>query len=259
MMLSLTECGPKPVVLESTRVVAAALNNPIVDWVVPDREALERQAARPRGLSNLIDEDYPVQRRKSKRSKKDSSWGEYRKSTLLSESNVLDLRNSLFSRKDAYFDPFASAIHFFRTPGMDVPLEVKQVPADQDPDSEPENPLRRKSPKVFPGSDSKVLLPSLRIATGETSILRSQNEELIERITAGELRRSLSPHRMTVAQYWALEGSQRLALDVLKDKAEKKFELSTLENTGLWGYGDENVWRPDVEAAGRWLKDALTA
>lgn len=255
--LSLTECGARLPHLFPARIAAAALNNPIVDWVEPDREAVEHPSTSPRAKDEQLDNPPVLKHKKSSRRKKLSSWEEFKDSALLSESALLRYRNTVFGKPDRYFDSFASPIHFFRTAGIDVPGDKSSI--SHDPDVNPAPQLRRKASLQFPSASSNVILPHIRLTTGQTSILRSQGVDFIDRITTKELRNSLKHQGISVKQYAIMEEDQPSKARQIRDEAEKKFNLNILEGSGLWGYGPEELWRSDVEAAGRWLKDTLTS
>ena len=90
-MLALTECR-----LGQSRVVAAALNNPIVDWLQPDREALE-QAMTTAEKADVVDDpaleetsSTRKRRKSSKRKQVDlSSWQEFKDSDVLSAKTMM--------------------------------------------------------------------------------------------------------------------------------------------------------------------------
>ncbi|KAF2117046.1 Alpha/Beta hydrolase protein [Lophiotrema nucula] len=131
-MLALTECrkgGP--------RIGAAAVNNPIADWVFPDDlpavapEALPEPDA-PEETSFPADRDFMTWWEKQdevegvdapkklvKRAPKKkpiSSWESNRENLLLSTTHLLETRDVLFRRPEHCFDRFASPTLFFRSP-----------------------------------------------------------------------------------------------------------------------------------------------
>jgi acetyl esterase/lipase len=210
-MLALTESKSK-----GNRIVAAALNNPIVDWVVPEREELELEAA------EAVKSDGMKKPKRSKRKQKapGTSWTHFGHSTGLSSSSLLDVRKLLFKNSDAYIDPFASPIHFFRTTGYTPATTGIQASAAA---------LARKSPRGFPPAGSDLILPSMRVSVGQQNLLLSQTLEFMER------------------------------LKKIKDKMEAsgldpgEDELIMLPKEGLW-----NDTRSDIESAGEWLEDMIS-
>ncbi|RAR05420.1 hypothetical protein DDE82_003887 [Stemphylium lycopersici] len=133
-MLALTECR-----LGQSRIGAAALNNPLVDWVFPDELPLVLPEDLPEPLygdetAMLADEDIAgslalresiqhVQESERKPAKKSSrkplppsSWQAYGDNTVVPSLTLSGERDVLFKKPEDYFDRFASPIHFFRSP-----------------------------------------------------------------------------------------------------------------------------------------------
>ena len=139
-------------------------------------------------------------------------------------------RSQLFGTADGYFDPFASPINFFRTSGCTTPME----------NGNGSPVLTRKSPKVFPPTDSKSILPRMRVSVGEESLLFSQAEEFVERLEKSESRKELK------------EGF------VFGDPSrDNKFSLIKQPCIGLWG-NENGDWKTDVEKAAKWLDSNIT-
>jgi hypothetical protein len=128
-MLALTECK-----LGSSRIGAAAINNPIVDWVFPD-ELSELIKPAP-NLTPVIEDDdisygndslmnwgaqqeaeEPItpKPKKTPRSPK-SSWKGYSHNTTLPTTALIQAREAFFKKQEDYFDRFASPVCFFRSP-----------------------------------------------------------------------------------------------------------------------------------------------
>jgi acetyl esterase/lipase len=233
--LSLTE-GVQSVENRDFSIVATALNNPIVDWVVPDREALDHA---------------------SKRKKKPSSWEQHKDSKYLPETALLKFRNELFPKPDRYFDSFASPIHLFRSAGLDVPPDTNSP--TYDPETHPAPERRRKTKLFWPPLGSKSSLPDVRVTTGESSILRSQCEELIDRMRGSDIKQEMRQRNTTFKQLAEGTNDDSAEATLIADEAEKKYPIKKLANTGLWGYGSEEKWRPDLKAAAKWLNEALNA
>ncbi|RMZ68370.1 Alpha beta hydrolase fold-3 [Pyrenophora seminiperda CCB06] len=129
-MLGLTECR-----LGESRIVAAAVNNPLVDWVFPD----ELPAVRPEDLPEplygdetalLADEDLagsyaseekaqPGQKPQKKRAPKappPTAWQTHGDNSVIPTLTLSGERDVLFRKPEDYFDRFASPMHFFRSP-----------------------------------------------------------------------------------------------------------------------------------------------
>ncbi|KAL1801151.1 hypothetical protein ACET3X_001493 [Alternaria dauci] len=132
-MLALTECCSK-----ESRIGAAAVNNPIVDWVFPDElpviqpedlpepqygdetqlpadEDLAGSLAIREAVENLQTERKRPKKRYSK-TPPPTSWQANRQNTIIPAWTLLEERDKLFRKPQDYFDRFASPIHFFRSP-----------------------------------------------------------------------------------------------------------------------------------------------
>jgi acetyl esterase/lipase len=95
--LALTECR-----IGEPGIVAAAVSSPIVDWIAFDNEDIH---------------DHHV----------DGSLNQSQQAELTPRA-LLDHRRTIFRRPDAYFDPFASPVLFFRSAGADVPAALIEDP-----------------------------------------------------------------------------------------------------------------------------------
>lgn len=133
--LAMTECR-----IGESRIVAAAVNNPISDWVFPD----ELPAADPASLpepSAPAETCFPADqdplssksedaekeakailtkagkpRKQAKRAPKKTAWLRNSDNALLPTAALNATRNALFSNPFDIFDRFASPLHFFRSP-----------------------------------------------------------------------------------------------------------------------------------------------
>ncbi|CAA9966171.1 Abhydrolase-3 domain containing protein [Pyrenophora teres f. maculata] len=133
-MLALTECR-----LGESRIGAAAVNNPLVDWVFPDELPVVRPEDLPEPLYGdetalLSDEDLAGslasvetgqdaaqqgQKPKRKRAPKappPTAWQTYGDNDVIPTLTLSAERDVLFRKPDDYFDRFASPMHFFRSP-----------------------------------------------------------------------------------------------------------------------------------------------
>ncbi|USP79603.1 hypothetical protein yc1106_06877 [Curvularia clavata] len=134
-MLALTECH-----VGQTRIGAAAVNNPLVDWVFPDDLPIVKPEELPEPLYGdetefPADEDIAgssalqeatrkalESERKGRKKKSASkaqpltSWQAHGDNAVIPSLTLSGERDVLFSRPEDYFDRFASPIHFFRSP-----------------------------------------------------------------------------------------------------------------------------------------------
>jgi acetyl esterase/lipase len=226
-MLALTESKAT----RGVSITAAALNNPIVDWIVSDREKLELAAVEEVEKALQVQEKPKRTRRKKKLV--GTSWTHYGDSETLSTASLLSARKMLFKNADGYFDSFASPMHFFRTPGLALSID------DGDVIGTPV--LARKSPRVFPPSDSRLILPAVSLTVGAQSPLLSQVEEFRDRLIRSKLRTERIDETDTRA---AEIGAQLLP-------------MIHSPSAGLWGVGKWD-WQSDVERAGKWLDSHIT-
>jgi acetyl esterase/lipase len=248
-MLSMTE--------SHSGAVTAALNNPIVDWVVPDREALQRSIALAADALDDFEDQPFLKPKKSKRKKLEfSSWSEYKDEALLSEATLLKARAALFPNPDSFFDSFASPIHLFRTPGIDSPILTKAPVSSEDGEDPPTPQLRRKARKLYPPSDHPFSLPSVRVTTGQTSLLQSQAEELVERLTISEITRFLKRRGISLSQYAELDEASQSEIDFIREKTQEKYVIKYLPNSGLWGIEDSG-WEQDLDSVIEWFDQQL--
>lgn len=147
-MLALTECR-----VGESRVVAAAVNNPIADWVFPDDLPHISTADLPEPASTEetsfpAEEDLmasfkalkvgelPKPKAKRKRKPKAvplTSWQAWADSSTIPTLPLAETRSLLFRRQENMFDRFASPIHFFRSPHAQL-----LTPQPADPALEPD-------------------------------------------------------------------------------------------------------------------------
>jgi acetyl esterase/lipase len=224
--LALTESRARNI-----RVTAAALNNPIIDWVVADREALELAAGEQK--DNALQVDGKAKRGRKKKKSPGTSWTRYGDSEKLSAATVLAARKLLFKTADGYFDSFASPIHFLRTPGCTSPSDATLGTVQH---------LTRKSPRVFPPSDSDIFLPKMRVSSGNESVLLSQLEEFVDR-----LGKSLDK-----AQH---NGASESLSDVTD--GDSSLHITSFGGPGLW-LPDSRESQTDLEQAVHWLQSNVS-
>ncbi|KAL1297830.1 hypothetical protein AAFC00_006359 [Neodothiora populina] len=264
-MLALTECR-----ISGPRVSALAVNEPIVDWVFPSEAELE---------DDTDVEITPVnhkRKRTQKRERSIPSFQAFARNGVLDAESLLSARSAYFRKPADYFDPFASAVLFFRTAGMDIPSEQVSAPLDDlaelakyeresfyreqmmlsaigmssqehlDGDKEPSR-RSRKSYKTWPGVTSGLGLPETRITFGDTSPLADQAVEM-----AMLLRRSvvLSDRR---------EASTEEEADRHKEEtlwlAEQKAQLQATEGIRLWTAA--KAQSSEIGRVAQWLRQVL--
>jgi acetyl esterase/lipase len=245
-MLALTECR-----IGQTRVAAAALNAPVLDWVFP---SVSHET--PSRVDDFDENRIPEAKKSRGRRKKkiESSWEEFRTSKTLPASSLLKARNALFKTADSYFDPFASPIHFFRGPGIEVPLS-------HEPDSPVSTPVPiRKSRRAYPPTASNLTLPATRLSIGDSNVLLSQGKEYTDTLQMRWIKGSLNVKRgrLRNADTAMVSNEDEVSMtDTAISQAKRRFALKLLPNAGIWGHGEEHLWREDVESAGRWLREVL--
>jgi hypothetical protein len=131
-MLALTECR-----LGESRIGAAALNSPIVDWVFPDELPLVDPEELPEpnapdetafpansdmasslavALQAESLEQIPKRKKRTPKPPALTSWQLYGDNAALPTVTLSAERDMLFRQPEHYFDRFASPIHLFRSP-----------------------------------------------------------------------------------------------------------------------------------------------
>jgi hypothetical protein len=148
-MLALTECR-----IGESRIVAAAVNNPIADWVFPD----DLPAVSPSELPEPVageETAFPAEddmmasfkalkvgeppKPKAKRKRKPkavplTSWQAWVDNPVLPSLTLSAMRDVLFRRQEDMFDRFASPIHFFRSPHAQLLLSQAVDSSLEQPD-----------------------------------------------------------------------------------------------------------------------------
>ena len=136
-MLALTECR-----VGESSITAAAVNNPIVDWVFPNDlpHVSPSELPDPSSTEETLfpaDEDMmnsfkalkvgELPKTKAKRKRKPkavplASWQAWAENGIVPVLTLSAVRDVLFRRQDDIFDRFASPIHFFRSPHAQLVL-----------------------------------------------------------------------------------------------------------------------------------------
>lgn len=163
-MLALTECAPRASKGVVRGISALAAGNPIVDWT-----AFFESNSDSGNMPSLTRPQRPPNFNRK-----------------LTARDLLELRTIFFKKPETYFDPFASPLLFFRTPGADLSNDVQTASTNEsDSDSEAktgsvEHPKKRRSHRKYPPSGIDLVLPHMRIEVGKDDVLRDQGAELIE-------------------------------------------------------------------------------
>lgn len=262
-MLALTECRKG-----EPGVVAAAINNPLADWVQPEDE---------------IDVTSPK-----------SSLARFgQKHDGLRLDDLLRARGNFFPKPETYFDPFASPLLFFRTPGAAVPpnrrsevddLELLSAIEREDfhrqqmllsgmsnvslqdiaSGKDEVKPVARKASRLFPNKGLNLELPSLYVSAGNTSPLSDQAQELSQAMRksiarqyrAKYSRRSGFGHKMLMDhEAEQMDEEQRLEKLAEEAEADEKVSISWSEGLGLWD--QTAAGRKGLEATTAWLREKL--
>ena len=262
-VLAVTECR-----VGQPGIVAAAVSNPVVDWVSLN------QVSKPKARLSV-----------SKKSSPQES------AVRMEVDSLLRLRRSLFRKPEDYFDPFASPILFFRSAGAEVPpppqnirvddleqlsllqreeqhREQPGVTTDQAYTSSKANDQRhstlRKASRRFPSKALGLRLPQFNISTGSASPLRDQAEELTHVLRQSFVRQGkhATPGYSDFGRKVLLEDEvdeldddQRALANRQAAEAERKGELHVHE--GLGGWSDSADDQARLREAAMWLRQKL--
>ncbi|KAI9877695.1 MAG: hypothetical protein M1830_003102 [Pleopsidium flavum] len=252
-MLALTESH-----IGRPGIKAAAVDNPILDWTFPDtvsNQDIEREEAEY-DSSNVIGKKKHISK-----AKVSDSWTAFGKRSSIDANHLLSLRKSCFSNPEQYFDPFASPLLFFRTPGIDIPPE--------DPPSillESSTPIsaegtatkRRKAHRKFPPMGSGLVLPNIRIGVVEDDLLQDQGVAL-----ADLMRRSIVMHerllrRDVSSDPWDYNQVQVSAeIDRVNNEAEQRVQLVRKPGVGILGTKSAAERVKEMMQVGQWFRDVL--
>ena len=264
-MLALTECRKG-----EPGIVATAINNPIADWVQPEEEL---HVTAPKSSLAKFGQTY----------------------NGLEITDLLRARGNYFPKPETYFDPFASPLLFFRTPGTAVPsnsrtemddLELLSAIEREDfhrqqallsgmsnvtlqdiasgADEATPVPPTRKASRLFPNVNLKLDLPSFHLTTGNTSPLSDQAQELsqvlrksfVRQYRAHHGRRSGSGHKILMDhEAEQMDEEQRLEKLAEQAEADEKVSLNWSEGLGLWD--QTAAGRKGLGNATAWLREKL--
>jgi len=289
-MLALTECK-----LGSSRIGAAAINNPIVDWVFPDELAqLIKPASDPSpdqedhdslyGSESLMD-SWRKPKRTPKRPK--SSWEDYSDNTALPTATLINARGLFFKKQEDYFDRFASPICFFRSPKGELvyPQHEDILASSSPPTSQADSPLLdpelalpdilseidshspapalplpillrcRAYYRRFPPAHLDLDLPSMHITTGSESPLLDQASEFSSMVKRA-IARQVTSNRNTRDDR-DIEEAELLKAKA-QEMADRRVSLDVQDGLGLWtGSASTERWRKSVAEIGLWMKTKI--
>ncbi|KAH9876500.1 hypothetical protein J1614_003631 [Plenodomus biglobosus] len=292
-MLALTECR-----VGETRVAAAAVNNPIVDWVFPDElpSVSNSDLPEPMGADETAfpaDDDAAAatplpspkstaRKRPKTRTKKSSltAWQAHNNNAIIPTLTLSAERDMLFRRPDDYFDRFASPIHFFRSPHAHMVLpEQDHIAASQQPDElldieaqfalnyyASSNGKTKASPAVATLSRCRAYARNYPQAGGSLKLpVWHMTTGLQSPISDQTLELAKVIQRSLARQRLKSQSGRVRWLDVSERKsyeqwAEEQVQLQTHQGVGLWSpQDDDKNWITRVEKVGGWMKQRLDA
>ena len=258
-MLAVTECQ-----IGRPGIRAAAVNNPVLDWV--DLDSNTDSLASPHSAGPSL-----------------------HASTSISSQLRMLRQQVLFTKPEHYFDPFASPLLFFRSAGQDLPYTPAITPQDdlellaflnresfhheqsilsKISNSQPVNDLAssprdekaaRKTSARYPSLALQLRLPPFDITSGAASPLKEQASEFTQRLRKSFLQQAV-----------AADFGRKVLLDdeldqldekeIMEHKARdaeirKRAKLTQYEGLGMWDASNEGVGR--VMNMVKWFKETL--
>lgn len=233
--LALSECR-----IGEPGIVAAAINNPIVDWsTIHDRNWMPfKPTSKVHNYAGL-------------------AW-----------DDLAGYRDALFRKPAHYFDPFASPIMFFRSAELEVPDYVEEQPLDEMEELvrfEREESLReqlmfgdqpgsaglegtkstkkRRVSRRFPSKALGLRLPNFRLESGSDAVVSGQAIELAHQLRQSFKRqRKPGPSRIGITDF-----QDEQALDAASDQIRHCWHAGL----GLWD--DTKAGKERMLEAARWL------
>lgn len=236
--LALTECR-----IGEPAVVAAAVNSPITNWIDLDEK----------GTSHSI-------------------------ASSLTMKNLFGYRNMIFRKSEHYFDPFASPTMFFRSAGVDVPVDIDQQPMDdlaelalldrEDffreqqilsnigndsehiPRAQDQNASqrKRKASRRFPSKELGLRLPAFHVSSGADSPLRASAKEL-----AHLLRQSLARQESRARSPFG----RKLAVDDEAQRMVTEEMLTYHEHSGMGLWDTTKAGQARMKDVAGWMAERL--
>lgn len=251
-MLALTESH-----IGRSGIGAAAVANPVVDWTFPDTVANHQ---REHYEADYVDQNTTGKRRQRLKPTSTDSWTAFGQEGPIRAPDLLSLRQRIFSKPEHYFDPFASPLLFFRSPGIDIPSEDSPTPgpdpSSPTPEEEPAT-KRRKAHRRFPPSGSGLRLPKMQVSVREESLLRDQGVALVDL-----MRRSIVLHERpsndTFSDPWLYDEEQLArSNDRARMEAEQRVRLVVEPGRGLLPTSGADERAQEIMETGRWFRDVL--
>ena len=250
-MLALTEChdvGKESTGDHRSRIGAAALGNPLVDWTAlfpKGSDAMpigclqnHKPISRPQNPTRGDEDSLSI------RETPDCSIVEHeqmaaRDKEYLSLQSLLNSRQVHFRKPEHFFDPFASPSLFFRTPAFDLPHEqsfpISNGASSVAAFSKDEAPAVVRKKRVYnrryPPLNANLLLPPIKVTFGEKNMLKEQALDFVKLLQRSAL--------------WEKgPGPSNHA-----DAALTKFMAEKKEGLGLWGeqeYKNIGAWMGEI-------------
>lgn len=262
-MLALTECrsgGP--------HIAAAAVNEPIVDWIFPEDNEHAHNQDQP-SERHLLD-----RKTRPRLNGAAPSLTKYAEDGLIDTATLLDARRTYFRKPADYFDPFASPVLNFRSSGVETPptpsltvldefAELSLLERDdfhrqqlrlsalsgttlakEENDVEGVSKKTRKTAKRWPSTGSGLKIPEMHISASLISPLSDQAVDLTELF-----RRSImAQHKKSIPadiDDWDADKAATFARECTK--------LTMTGNIQLWSAGHLE----GLSAATRYLRETL--
>jgi acetyl esterase/lipase len=288
-MLALTECR-----LGESRVAAAAVNNPIADWVFPDELPVVDPSELPEPMAPdetafPADEDImgslqvPEKKprgRPRKRSPKAPSltaWQRYGENNIIPALTLSAERDVLFRRPQDYLDRFASPIHFFRSPHAQLllpqqddmfasrqPDEVLDIEAQMSLDHynsvnhqaspAPEVPVLSRCRAYARNYPGAGTKLSLPSWTITTGTESPLSDQAAELTKV--LRRSIARHALK-AHAGRTKWYDATERKMFEEHAKEKILLNETPGVGLWTEHTDDRWKVNVQNIATWMKERL--
>ncbi|OCL07761.1 hypothetical protein AOQ84DRAFT_341394 [Glonium stellatum] len=288
-MLALTECKTG-----SKRLLAAAVNNPILDWVFPFELSTAEDATLEdedmfQSSNDMLNWWNQLETKEASPRMKatpavESSWKKHADSPILPTKVLLHARDAFFRRPEDYFDRFASPICFFRSPSAEIiyPAEVDKLASlpssSDDSDSATQRNLYSDTDTISTHNPSHHHQSPLNPANLPTLIKRrtyhrvhpptnsglllphmyittGRESPLLDQ--ASELARQMKRSVMRQARtiYHAEDSGKILQLG--EQEADRKVCVSVDAGAGLWSRAAGEEWRPRIEDVGVWLRGRM--
>lgn len=236
--LALSECR-----IGEPGIVAAAVNNPIVDWT-----DLRNSIGMPLTQQQMV-----------------------ATSTGMTMESLSRYRDMLFRKPAHYFDHFASPMLLFRSSGVEVPSHIEVVPLDEmdelirfereeslreqlalgaEPniaESDEKPTKKRKVSRRFPSKALGLRLPVFRLESGSDAVVSGQAIEL-----AHQLRQSFERQRRP-----GLSRPRGADVEDGTDIGNTQDEMRHCWSTGLGLWDDTPAGKARMLEAAKWLRQSL--